>query len=151
MITIFTLFIFTATTLAAAKYAWWGPHRRLQRAVERRLKGLRVENAAGPRPRSILREQQLSNVSLFHHLYVKLEIMRRLQAIIDQAKLPYRAGNVVTLSAMLLASGFFAADVFHFFPFLILEGFFSAASSTIPLVYILFNGQRRMRRLASML
>ena len=40
MVTVFTLLIFTATFLAAAEYAVWGPERRFRQSVERRLRGL---------------------------------------------------------------------------------------------------------------
>ena len=51
--------------------------------------------------RRLLRQQGAAASSI-HELYGRLAIMTRLQAIIDQSKLPYRAGNVVTFSAVLL-------------------------------------------------
>src|ERR1700681_3076239 len=109
-----TFFIFTAAFAAAAEYAWWGPQRRMRLEIEQRLRGLRVEG--GRRSPSLLRQQPLTGVSFFS----RFGIMRELQATIDQARLPYRAGNVIMTSLLVLVSGYLAADIFGLFPFLIL-------------------------------
>lgn len=149
MITILTLFIFTAAFTAAAEYAWWGPQRRLQNIVERRLRGLRVE--AGSRPRSLLREQQMSGVSFIHNVYSRLAVMKGLQSVIDQAKLPYRAGNVVTLGAIVFAASFLVADTFGLFPFLIFEILFAMGCAALPFVYLWIKRGRRMHQIEEML
>jgi len=149
MTMIFTLLIFTAAFLAAAEYACWGPERCSRRAAENRLRGLRV--ATGHRPRSLLREQQLSGVSFMQKMYEQLEVMKGLQALIDQARLPYRAGNVVTVSALLLAVGYLASDAMRFFPFLFLKILFALACSSLPFVYIWMKRQRRLRQIEEML
>src|SRR5579871_2459252 len=102
---IVTLFIFTICFALAAEYAWWGPQRRTRIEIEQRLRGLRVDG--GRRPGAVLR-QQASGGSGFGH---RLEMMQRLQATIDQAKLPYRAGNVITLSLMTLGVAYLVADI----------------------------------------
>src|SRR5262249_24841965 len=84
-----TFVIFTLAFAAAAEYAWWGPQRRIRMEVEQRLRGLRV--GAGRRSMSLLRQQQMSGASFFS----RLKLMKRLQATIDQARLSYRAGNIV--------------------------------------------------------
>ena len=119
MTTIITLFIFTAAFAAAAEYAWWGPQRRIRMEVEQRLRGLRVES--GRRSLSLLRQQQIGGSSFLS----KLQLMKGLQATIDQARLPHRAGNVLTLSIFLLATTYLAADTFGLFPFFILKVMFA--------------------------
>src|SRR5262247_3754598 len=106
MIPILTLIIFTAAFAAAAEYAWWGPQRRMRLEVEQRLRGLRVEG--GRRPLSLLRQQQVTGASVF----ARFELMKRLQAEIDQARLPYRAGNVVMISGLILVAAYLGADIF---------------------------------------
>src|SRR2546422_9026344 len=112
MITVLTLLIFTAGFAGAAEYAWWAPQRRARQEIQQRLRGLRVET--GRRPASLLRQQYSASGILS-----KLEIMKWLQATIDQARLPYRAGNVVLFSAVLLAGGYLAAGAFQLLPLLI--------------------------------
>jgi len=145
MTTFLTILIFTAAFAAAAEYAWWGPQRRIRLEIEQRLRGLRVES--GRRPQSLLRQQQSSGVSFLS----RLEMMMRLQALMDQARLPYRAGNVVTFSVLLLAGSYLAADVLRLFPFLILKLLFAFGCSLLPLVYIRTRRQRRMRQIEEML
>ncbi len=145
MSTIITLIIFTAAFAAAAEFAWWGPQRRVRMEIDQRLRGLRVES--GARPASLLRQQQLSGASFLS----RLEMMKRLQASIDQARLPYRAGNVITLTAFLLPGAYLAAEVLQLFPFVILKLLFAAGCSALPIVYIRIKRQRRMRQIEEML
>jgi tight adherence protein B len=145
MITIFTLFIFTGAFVAAAEYSWWAPQRRARQEIEQRLRGLRVET--GRRPDSLLRQQSLGGIGILS----RFEVMKWLQSSIDQAKLPYRAGNVLLFSFILLAGSYFAADTFQLFPFLVLKVLFSAGCSVAPIVYIRTMRQRRMRQIEEML
>ncbi len=140
-----TLIIFTAAFAAAAEFAWWGPRRRVRTEIDQRLRGLRVES--GRRSMSLLRQQQLTGGSFLS----RLELMKRLQATIDQARLPYRAGNVMASSILLLAGGYLAADLLGLFPFLTLKLFFAVGCSVVPVVYIRAKRQRRMRQIEEML
>ena len=144
-----TFLIFTIAFLAAAEYAIWGPLRRSRHSVEKRLRGLRVP--AGREPRSLLREQQLSGVSFLHQVYSRLGVMRRLQALTDQAQLPYRAGNLVTISVLLLAAGYLVADLLRLFPFLILRVWFALGCAALPLLYVWKKRQRRIGQIEEML
>ena len=145
MITLITLLIFTTAFACAAEYAWWGPQRRIRLEIEQRLRGLRVEG--GHRPGALLRQAKSGSVSFL----LRLEVMKRLQAMIDQARLPYRAGNVMTLSGLLLVGGYFTADVFQIFPFVILKLLFAVGCSLPPFVYIRTKRQGRMRQIEEML
>ncbi len=117
--------------------------------MERRLRGLRVQVA---RPaRALLRQQQMSGVSFLHGLYSRLEVMKRLQDIIDQARLPYRAGNVVTFCGFLLAGAFLLADLLNLFPFRVLQVMLALACALLPLLYVWIKRQRRLRQIEEML
>ncbi len=150
MLTIATLLIFTLAFAAAAELAWWRPERKMHAQIEQRLRGLRVEGARRG-PRTLLKQQQLSGVGFLHQLYSRVEILGRLQAMIDQARLPYRAGNVVTISVLLLVSGFLVSDVLRLFPFRILQVMFAVGCSTVPVFYIAWKRQKRMRQIEEML
>jgi tight adherence protein B len=145
MSTLITILIFTAAFAAAAEYAWWGPQRRIRSDIEQRLRGLRVES--GRRPASLLRQQQLTGVSFLS----RLEIMKRLQDMIDQARLPYRAGNLATISVLLLPLAYLAADLFQLFPFVVLKVLFAFGCSLAPLIYVRTKRSRRMRQIEEML
>ena len=140
-----TLLIFTAAFAAAAEYAWWGPQRRIRSEIEHRLRGLQVER--GRRPGSLLLQQQLGGAGFFS----RLEMMKRVQASIDQARLTYRARNVITFSVLLLPASYLAADVLQLFPFLILKILFAIGSSVVPFLYIRIKRRRRMRQIEGML
>jgi len=150
LITILTLLIFTGAFAAAAEYAWWGPQRRLHNTVERRLRGLHVQSGAH-RPRSLLREQQFSGGSFINQVYERLAVMKGLQAVIDQARLPYRAGNVVTLSALIAAAAYLASDLLALFPFQILKILFAIGCALLPFAYLWTMRKRRMQKIEEML
>src|SRR4029077_10781677 len=127
MIMIFTLLIFTGAFAAAAEYTWWAPQRRARQEIDQRLRGLRVET--GRQPASLLRQQNLGGIGFLS----RLELMKWLQASIDQGKLPYRAGNVLLFTFALLAGGYLAADTFQLFPFLVLKVLFALGCSVVPI------------------
>ncbi len=145
MTTLVTLLIFTGAFAAAAEYAFWGPQRRVRLEIEQRLRGLRVEG--GRTPGALLRQQPLSGVSFLS----RLEIMKWLQSMIDQARLPYRAGNVMTFSVLLLAGSYLAAEGLQLFPFLVLKLLFAFGCSIVPFFYIRIRRERRMRQIEEML
>src|SRR5215467_8374479 len=111
MVPIITVFIFTAAFAAVAEYAWWGPQRRIRTDVEQRLRGLRIES--GRRAMSLLRQQQLTGASFLSRFH----LMKSLQTMIDQGRLQYRAGSVVTFSILILVLTYLAADILSLFPF----------------------------------
>src|SRR2546423_9024995 len=135
MTTFLTILIFTLATAAAAEISIWGPERRARQEIGNRLRRLRI--SSGPRTGSLLRQQQFGAQ--------RLEITKTFQAMIDQARLPYRAGNVITFSALLLVGGYFVSDILQLFPFLILKIFFAIGCSLLPYSYIRIIRNRRMR------
>ena len=142
---IVTLFIFTICFALAAEFAWWGPQRRTRIEIEQRLRGLRVDG--GRRAGALLRQQALSGSGFVH----RLEMMQRLQATIDQAKLPYRASNVVTISVMTLGIAYLVTDVLQLFPFMVLKLLFAVGCALTPWVYIRAKRNRRMKQIEEML
>jgi tight adherence protein B len=149
MITVITLIIFTGAFMVAAEYAVWRPERRMRAALDQRLQGLRTQ-AARP-TRALLKQQPISGVSFLHEIYSRLAIVNQLQAVIDQAALPYRASSAITMSVLLLAVAFLAADALELFPFTILAVLFAIFCGCLPIVYLLIKRQRRMRQIEGML
>ena len=119
MITLLTLLLFTVAAGAAAEIVWWGPERRAKNQVAQRLRGLRVQ--AGRRPGALLRQQSLDGASFMS----RLEVIRSLQDNINQARLPYRAGNVIALCVAILGSALIASSILQLFPFPALRALFA--------------------------
>ena len=142
---IVTFFIFTAAFAVAAEYALWGPKRRLRMDIEQRLRGLRVDG--GRRPLSLLRQQQTSGLSFLS----RLQLMKGLQAMIDQARLPYRAGDVVAFGVIVLVSTYAVSEALGLLPFRILEFMFAVGCAALPFFYIRVKRDRRMRQIEEIL
>ena len=77
--------------------------------------------------------------------------MKWLQAAIDQARLPYRAGNVIALTTFLFPAAYLVAQAFQLFPFAVLKALFALGCSLVPIVYIRTKRQMRMRQIEEML
>ena len=145
MISIVTLLIFTIAFAVAAEIAWWGPQRRLRMVIDQRLRGLRVER--GRRQGSLLLQNQGSGTGLL----ARFELLKGLQSVIDQARLPYRAGNVVAVSLLLLAAGYLAADILGLFPFLVLKVMFAFGCAVAPIFYVRVMRNKRMHQIEEIL
>jgi tight adherence protein B len=141
MTTLLTILIFTLATAAAAELSIWGPERRARQEITNRLRGLRM--ATGPRTGSLLRQQPLVSQ--------RLEITKNLQAMIDQAKLTHRAGNVLFLTVLLFVGSYLVSDLLQLFPFITLRLFFAVGSGLLPYFYIRRKRNRRMRQIEEML
>jgi tight adherence protein B len=145
MIAIITFLIFTGAFAVAAEYSLWAPRRRLRTDIDNRLRGLRVEG--GRRSLSLLRQQQTTGISFLS----RFQLMKGLQSMIDQGRLTYRAGNVVSVCIVILISSFLVAEAIGLFPFRILEVMFAIGCATVPFFYIRLKRDRRMRQIEEIL
>jgi tight adherence protein B len=140
------LVIFSVATAAACYYAWWRPEQQAREAAQRRLRGLRAERVqrrAGP----LLKERSLSSIGFLDELYKRTRIIRQLQAMLEQADLPYRAGAVLATCFGLAAVGFLISEALRLFPVFVIEMLFCAAWAALPLVYVWRKRHQRMARM----
>jgi tight adherence protein B len=138
--------IFTGATAAACEYAIWGPERRAAEAAERRLRGLRAERVqrrAGP----LLKERSLSSVGFLHQIYSRLQIMHQLQAILEQAAMPYKAGALLSLGVIVAGLTIVLSEVGHIFPIRTLEILFALGLGLVPVYYVWWRREKRMARI----
>lgn len=145
MIGIVTFLIFTLASVIAAEIAWWGPQRRLRMVIDQRLRGLRVER--GRRQGALLLQTRAGSTGLL----ARFELLKGLQALIDQARLPYRAGNVVAACFLMLAAGYLAADILRLFPFVVLKIMFGLGCGVSPIVYVRVKRNKRMHQIEEVL
>ncbi len=144
---IFLIFLFfTGAAAIACEYAVWGPERRAAEAAERRLRGLRAERVqrkAGP----LLRERSLSSVGFLDQIYSQLRVMRQLQAMLEQAALPYKAGAVLSTGVIIAAATIVLGEVLQIFPVRILEIMVAFGLGFLPIYYVLWKRGKRMARI----
>ena len=138
--------IFSTASLVAAHYIWAVPERQATRALGHRMRELKAH--ARGRMRSspeLLRREHRGAFAFLGDLVAWVGLLRRLQELIEQANLRYRAADVFSASVLLAVLVFGAlalAGAGNWMTGLIL----AAIAGCGPLVYILRARQRRLRK-----
>src|SRR5690349_14018312 len=104
--------IFSVAMFAAGYYVWSVPQQAAQEVLGARLRELRANTRRSKSAPDLLRHEHRGRFAALGDLVEWLGIFRRLQELIDQANLKYRAADVFGLSLLL---GFGALVGFVFF------------------------------------
>jgi tight adherence protein B len=138
--------IFTVAMFAAAYYVFTVPEQQEAQVFAGRLRDLRA-NIRG-RTRSapeLLRREHRGNFAFLGDLVTWVGILRRLQEIIEQANLKYRAADVFGFSVLLAVTGFVVFGVAGG-SFLFLRLLVGVLIGAAPIFYITRVRRRRMRK-----
>jgi len=146
MFFIAALLIFSVAFYIAAYYVWTVPQQQAADFLGHRLRELR---AAG-RSRSqaapeLLRREHRGSFAFLGDLVNWLGIFRRLQELIEQANLKYRAADVFGLSLLIAAAAFFSLFLFGVANVL-LHLLVAGGLGIIPIVYVVRVRARRLRK-----
>jgi tight adherence protein B len=138
--------IFSIALFVAGHYAWSVPEQEAARQLNHRLRDLRASmrsrSKAAP---ELLRREHRGNFAFLGDLVTWIGVLRRLQDLIDQANLKYRAADVFGLSVLLAAGGFLVLTVLGSAT-LLLRLLVGVAVGIIPLLYILRVRGKRLKR-----
>src|SRR5262245_30293793 len=94
--------IFSVALFAAGYYVWSVPQQAEQQMLVGRLRELRASSRArSKRQPELLRREHRGTFAFLGDLVTWVGILRRLQEIVDQANLKYRAADVFGLSVVL--------------------------------------------------
>ncbi|HKE29134.1 MAG TPA: type II secretion system F family protein [Bryobacteraceae bacterium] len=141
-----TLTIFSVAMFIAAYYVWTVPQQQAAQLLGHRLRELRA--AARGRSKSspeLLRREHRGTFAFLGDLVKWVGVLRRLQEVIDQANLKYRAADVFGLSLIIGAGAFLALYLFGVSSIL-LHLLIAVGLGSIPLVYIMRVRTRRLRK-----
>jgi len=151
MLFVVTFLIFSAALFGVAYYVWTVPQQHAAQATATRLRELRAHTRARNRVQSeLVRKEHRGSFAFLGDLVTWVGVLRRLQDIIDQADLKYRAADVVGIGAVLALLTFFAVGIFGFHLFF-LKLLVAVAAGFAPVAYINLKRNRRMRRFEEML
>jgi tight adherence protein B len=146
MFVVVTFLIFSAALLAASYYAFIFPQQREAGILADRLRQVRAR--AGPArsrpPADLLLKQRRGAFGVASDALSCVSPLARLQQILDQANLTYRAGDVVIVS-ILVAAAVFGAQTLLRMNGLFLRILISVIAGGLPLAYVV---RRRRQRLA---
>jgi tight adherence protein B len=135
--------IFSGALFAAAYYAWVTPQRAENQALIGRLREIRTRTGT-PRIRGggdLLQQQEGLNV--VGRFFAWIGIQRRLQKVITQADLTYKAGNVLVLCVALGVVTYFFCGLIGI-PIVLVNITMALLVGYLPIAFINFMRSRRL-------
>jgi tight adherence protein B len=138
--------IFSVALFVAGYYVWTVPQQQAAEMLGHRLRELRASararNKAAP---ELLRREHRGAFAFLGDLVNWVGVLRRLQELIEQANLKYRAADVFGLSLIVGAAAFLGLYLFGVAN-LLLHLIVAVGLASIPLMYVLRVRARRLRR-----
>ena len=145
MFVLVAMLIFSVAMYIAAYYVWTVPHQEEERVLAGRLRTLRA--SARGREKStpeLLRREQRGTFAFLGDLVTWVGVLRRLQDLIDQANLKYRAADVFGIGAAVGVLIFAILSLTG--GTIILRILIAVLVGLIPLFYIIRVRSKRLRR-----
>jgi tight adherence protein B len=144
--------LFAGALFAAGYYIWSVPEQQAEHAMAARMRDLRANmRSGGARTEStLIRREHRGSFAFIGDLVKWVGILRRLQELIEQANLKYRAADVFGLSIMLSLGTFLVLQVFGF-EMLVLRILVACALGIAPVTYVMQMRRRRMHRFEELL
>ena len=134
--------IFSAALFGAAYYVFVTPQRTEQHALIVRMRELRTRTGT-VRVRGGDLMQQEEGLSSIGRVFAWIGLQRRLQKLIAQADLDYKAGNVLVLCVVLGVGSYFLLGLLGI-PMAIVNGVFALLIGYLPIAWINFQRGRRL-------
>ena len=151
MFVVVAFLIFSVALFGAGYYVWSVPQQHAEQAVSGRLRELRAHMRGGSKtPSALVRQEHRGSFAFLGDLVKWVGVLRRLQELIEQANLKYRAADVFGVSVALALGVFFIAEIFGM-SLLFLRLLVALAVGAAPVAYVVRTRSRRLRRFEEML
>src|SRR5262245_2197559 len=137
--------IFSAALLAGGYYVWSAPDQAERQLLGARLRELRANMPSQARQSALIRQEHRSSLAFLGDLVTWVGVLRRLQEIIKQANLKYRAADVFGLSLALALASFLMLGVGGL-RLLLLRLLIAGLIGAAPVLYILRVRSRRLKK-----
>src|ERR1039458_3506237 len=137
--------LFSIALYAAGYYVWSVPEQEASDRLGSRLRDLRPPlRSRNQKAPELLRSEHRGQFAFLGDLMTWVGMLRRLQTVIEQANLKYRAADVAGLSVALAVCCFLVTTLFGMMFFL--RVLFAVLLGFAPVVYILQKRSRRMKK-----
>jgi len=136
--------LFSVALYGAGYYLWSVPQQAAEEELSNRLRGVRTSMRSRAKAPELLRREHRGSFAFLGDLVTWVGVLRRLQEIIEQANLKYRAADVFGISVLLAVATFLLLSVFG--GMLFLRILFSLAVGFAPLAYIMRARSKRLRK-----
>jgi len=139
--------IFSVALFTAGYYVWTVPQQAEQQMLGGRLRELRASMRARTRRQpELLRQEHRGTFAFLGDLVTWVGVLRRLQDLIDQANLKYRAADVFGLSLVLGILSFVVFGLAGGSNLLLLRLLVAGLIGAVPLLYILRIRSKRLKK-----
>jgi tight adherence protein B len=139
------LLLFSIAFYGVGYYLWSIPQQQAAEQLGARLRGVRVSmRGRSSKAPELLRREHRGTFAFLGDLVTWVGMLRRLQEMIEQANLKYRAADVFGLSILLAAGTFLLLTLFG--GLLFLRVLLGLAVGLAPLMYILRTRSKRLRK-----
>jgi tight adherence protein B len=137
--------LFSIAAYGAGYYLWSVPEQHAAEELSNRLRGVRTSmRSRSSKAPELLRREHRGSFAFLGDLVTWVGVLRRLQVMVEQANLKYRAADVFGLSLMLAIATFLALSLFGGLFFLRL--LLALAVGFSPLLYIMRVRSKRLRK-----
>jgi tight adherence protein B len=138
--------IFLAAMFVAGYYVWSVPEQEAARLLSGRMRELRANMRSRTRSApELLRREHRGTIAFLGDLVTWIGVFRRLQELIEQADLKYRAADVFGLSVLLATATFLLFSLVGGAT-LLLKLLLAVAAGIAPVVYIMRVRGKRLKR-----
>ena len=152
MMTFVTFLIFSGALFAAAYYVWVIPANESADVLQARMRELRAR--VNPRRSGggadLIRREQRGSFAVIGDFVAWVGVLRRLQEIIEQANLKYRAADIFAISIVITAGVYFLQGLLGMELFL-LRLLVSGLVGAIPVMYIMRVRKKRLSKFEELL
>jgi tight adherence protein B len=139
--------IFSVAMFVAGYYIWTVPQQQAEELLGTRLRELRAHARARTRSApGLLREERRGSFAFLGDLVQWVGVLRRLQELIDQANLKYRAADAFGLSVLLAVATFVVSGVIGGAGLLFVRLLGAIAIGALPVFYIVRVRSRRLSK-----
>ena len=137
--------IFSAALLAGGYYLWSAPEEAERQVLSSRLRDLRASIPSRSRQMELMRQEHRGSLAFLGDLVTWVGVFRRLQELIDQANLKYRAADVCGLSVLLALLSFVVFGLAGS-NLLLIRLLVAALTGAAPVLYILRVRSKRLKK-----
>lgn len=152
MFAVVAFLIFSVALGIAGYYAWTIPEQQEAHVIAARLRELRSRGGGGARraagPRDLIRREESGTFGFLLEWFSFAGGLRRVQQLIDQAALKYRAADVVAVSVMLAVGMYLLLGLFGL-KMMILRVVLSLLAGAVPMSLIMRVRARRLGKFES--
>jgi tight adherence protein B len=137
--------IFSGALFAAAYYVWVAPQQEQNQVLIARLRELRARSSIRTRSApALIRQEQRGALAAIGDFFEWVGAIRRLQELINQADLKYRAPEVASLAMILFLVVYFGTGLFV--SMILLRLAVALPIGAAPIVWILWKRNKRLRK-----